>query len=77
MRNHCLLFIGKLSDTTHHTRYKDTEGYEVIVLNSKTDWVVPWWTWLILGVFILMILTCATNALLKAIGVITEDLSAK
>ena len=58
-------------------RYRDVEGYEVIVLEPKTDWIAPWWTWLILGVFILMVLTCITKAFLKAIGVITEDREAK
>ena len=43
-------------------RYRDLEGYEVIVLDSKRDWTWPWWTWLILGVFILMVLTCITKA---------------
>ena len=56
------------------TRYRDRDGYEVIVLDNITnDWTFPWWLWLILGVLILILLTCVASAVLRAIGVITDD----
>ena len=41
------------------------------------DWSAPWWTWLVVGVVVLMLVTCCTRAVLRAAGVITEDRTVK
>ena len=62
------------TDHQHLIRYKDDEGYDVIVLDTADDgWVYPWWCWLVLGVFILILLTCVANAVLRAAGIIKDD----
>ena len=62
------------TEDIQQTRYRDRDGYEVIVLdNIAKDWTFPWWLWLILGVLILILLTCVASALLRAIGIITDD----
>ena len=49
-------------------------GYEVIVLSwLPTSWPFSWWAWLLVGVILMMLVTCATRAALGAVGVIAED----
>ena len=50
----------------------------VLVLSAGGgDWSAPWWTWLVVGVVVLMLVTCCTRAVLRAAGVITEDRTVK
>ena len=43
-----------------HTEYIDNDGYTVTVLSeaSAGSYSVPWWSWLVLGGVLLIILVC-------------------
>ena len=50
---------GEVSDAVYkHTEYTDKDGYTLIVLSdaSAGSYSVPWWSWLVLGVALLIIL---------------------
>ena len=50
---------GAVSDAVYkHTEYTDKDGYTVIVLSdaSAGSYSVPWWSWLVLDVALLIIL---------------------
>ena len=49
----------------------------MIVLTAVSSLSVPWWTWLVVGVEVLILLTCCTRAVLRAAGVGTEDRTVK
>ena len=49
-------------------------GFDVVVLSgSSIAWPVSWWAWLVVGVVLLMFVTCATRAALGAAGFIAEE----
>ena len=50
---------GAVSDAVYkHTEYTDKDDYTVIVLSDATpgSYSEPWWSWLVLGVALLIIL---------------------
>ena len=49
----------------------------IVLTAGAAAWTVPWWTWLAVGVVVLMLVTCCTRALLRAAGIITEDRTVK
>ena len=54
-------------------------GYNVFVLETgeAEGWVAPWWTWLVLGVLALVLLTCCARATMRMAGFLKEDRPAK
>ena len=49
-------------------------GFDVIVLSEvSSEWFVPWWVWLVLGVVLLLLLICFVRWALRAAGLTTED----
>ena len=52
---------GSVSDAVFkHTEYTDKDGYTVIVLSDESagTFSLPWWSWLVLGVALIIILLC-------------------
>ena len=49
----------------------------LVLTAAVSDLSVPYWIWLVVGVVVLMLLTCCTRAILRAAGIGTEDRTVK
>ena len=69
------IILGFRSDTFNLCQ---SSGQNMIFLApALLDWSIPWWTWLVVGVVVLMLVTCCTIAVLRSAGVITDDRTVK
>ena len=49
-------------------------GFEVVVLRAAgSEWSLPWWTWLLVGMVVLLLLICLARWALRITGVMRED----